>query len=126
MALVGRREEVSDVFNSPLLELVYKAASVHRMYNDPNMVGYRPHLLPGCLMASPFALAHPAHGKLHHHYVVSTYFNTATASQPQRQLLSGAICRRCSAVHCSASRLEGAQRPAHTARKAAPGVKVWA
>ncbi|KAI7844847.1 hypothetical protein COHA_001501 [Chlorella ohadii] len=32
------REEVADVYNTPLLELVFQAASVHRMYNDPAMV----------------------------------------------------------------------------------------
>ncbi|GAB4824223.1 hypothetical protein N2152v2_011269 [Parachlorella kessleri] len=32
------REEVADVFATPLLELVYHAATVHRMYNDPSMV----------------------------------------------------------------------------------------
>ncbi|KAF6263925.1 hypothetical protein COO60DRAFT_1487967 [Scenedesmus sp. NREL 46B-D3] len=32
------REEVTDVYNQPLLDLVFKAASVHRMYNDPSMV----------------------------------------------------------------------------------------
>jgi biotin synthase len=32
------REEVADVFNQPLLDLVYHAASVHRMHNDPSMV----------------------------------------------------------------------------------------
>jgi biotin synthase len=26
------------VYNQPLLDLVFKAASVHRMYNDPSMV----------------------------------------------------------------------------------------
>lgn len=34
-----RREEVAEVYNTPLLDLVYQAASVHRMYNDPSMVG---------------------------------------------------------------------------------------
>ncbi len=33
-----RREEVNEVYSTPLLELVYKAASVHRLYNDPQMV----------------------------------------------------------------------------------------
>ncbi|KAK9827370.1 hypothetical protein WJX81_002511 [Elliptochloris bilobata] len=32
------REEVAQVFNTPLLELVFHAATVHRMYNDPQMV----------------------------------------------------------------------------------------
>ncbi|GLI63092.1 hypothetical protein VaNZ11_005994 [Volvox africanus] len=32
------REEVSEVYSTPMLELVYRAASVHRMYNDPSMV----------------------------------------------------------------------------------------
>lgn len=36
-----RREEVADVYNTPLLDLVYTAASVHRMYNDPAMVSRR-------------------------------------------------------------------------------------
>lgn len=29
------REEVKEVFDTPLMELVYKAATVHRMYHDP-------------------------------------------------------------------------------------------
>ena len=33
-----RREEVTNVYQTPLLDLVFKAASVHRMYNDPQMV----------------------------------------------------------------------------------------
>ena len=36
--LLDRRDEVSEVFHSPLLELVFAAASVHRMHNDPSMV----------------------------------------------------------------------------------------
>lgn len=32
------REEVSEVFGTPMLELVYKAATVHRMYHDPQQV----------------------------------------------------------------------------------------
>lgn len=32
------REEVADVYNTPLLDLVHSAATVHRMYNDPSMV----------------------------------------------------------------------------------------
>ncbi|KXZ52173.1 hypothetical protein GPECTOR_10g802 [Gonium pectorale] len=32
------REEVAEVYNTPLLDLVFHAASVHRMYNDPSMV----------------------------------------------------------------------------------------
>lgn len=27
-----------EVYNTPLMDLVYKAATVHRMYNDPAMV----------------------------------------------------------------------------------------
>jgi hypothetical protein len=38
-SLQCRREEVTDIYNTPLLDLVFKAASVHRMYNDPQMVG---------------------------------------------------------------------------------------
>lgn len=33
-----RRQEVTDVYNTPLMDLVYSAATVHRMYNDPTMV----------------------------------------------------------------------------------------
>lgn len=36
--LLHSREEVAEVYHTPLLDLVYKAASVHRMYNDPQMV----------------------------------------------------------------------------------------
>ena len=32
------REEVSAIYKTPLLDLIYKAATVHRMYNDPQMV----------------------------------------------------------------------------------------
>lgn len=32
------RAEISDVMSSPLLELVYNAATVHRLYHDPRMV----------------------------------------------------------------------------------------
>lgn len=32
------REEVAEVFDTPLLDLVFHAASVHRRYNDPSMV----------------------------------------------------------------------------------------
>jgi hypothetical protein len=35
-----RREEITEVFETPLLDLVYKAATVHRMYNDPSMVSF--------------------------------------------------------------------------------------
>jgi hypothetical protein len=31
------------VYNQPLLDLVFKAASVHRMYNDPSMVSQQQH-----------------------------------------------------------------------------------
>ncbi|PNH01015.1 Biotin synthase, partial [Tetrabaena socialis] len=31
------REEVSEVYSTPLLDLVFRAATVHRMYNDPSM-----------------------------------------------------------------------------------------
>jgi biotin synthase len=34
------------VYNTPLLDLVFKAASVHRMYNDPSMVQRRGRALP--------------------------------------------------------------------------------
>jgi len=32
------REEISEIYNSPVLELIYRAASVHREYNDPSEV----------------------------------------------------------------------------------------
>ncbi|KAK3267271.1 biotin synthase [Cymbomonas tetramitiformis] len=32
------REEVADIFNTPLIELIYHAGTVHRMYNDPRQV----------------------------------------------------------------------------------------
>lgn len=37
-AAACRREEVAEVYNTPLLDLVFSAATVHRMYNDPAMV----------------------------------------------------------------------------------------
>jgi len=33
-----KREEIADIYHSPLLELVYRAATVHRMHHDPNQV----------------------------------------------------------------------------------------
>lgn len=42
LPICTRREEVTDVYDTPLLELVYKAATVHRMYNDPHMVRNQP------------------------------------------------------------------------------------
>mmetsp|Transcript_11136 Transcript_11136/g.19455 ORF Transcript_11136/g.19455 Transcript_11136/m.19455 type:complete len:453 (-) Transcript_11136:274-1632(-) len=32
------RQEVTDVYHTPLLDLVFHAATIHRMYNDPSMV----------------------------------------------------------------------------------------
>lgn len=32
------REEISDIYNSPILDLIYQAATVHREYNDPQEV----------------------------------------------------------------------------------------
>jgi hypothetical protein len=37
---VRRRDEVAEVFNAPLLDLVYRAAHVHRQYNDPSMARF--------------------------------------------------------------------------------------
>ena len=36
--LLCRREEINQVYETPLLELVFRAATVHRMHNDPRMV----------------------------------------------------------------------------------------
>jgi len=33
-----RREEVEKIYNSPVLDLIYRAASIHRQYNDPQEV----------------------------------------------------------------------------------------
>ena len=32
------REEIAEIYNSPVLELMYRAATVHRQYNDPQEV----------------------------------------------------------------------------------------
>jgi biotin synthase-like enzyme len=32
------REEISDIYNRPLINLVYDAATVHRMFHDPQQV----------------------------------------------------------------------------------------
>ena len=37
MAASRRRQEVKEVYDAPLMELVYKAATVHRMFHDPRM-----------------------------------------------------------------------------------------
>lgn len=34
------REEVKEVYEMPFLELIHRAAGVHRRYNDPSMVQY--------------------------------------------------------------------------------------
>ncbi|GFH29333.1 biotin synthetase [Haematococcus lacustris] len=33
------RQEVTEVYETPLLELVFQASRVHRMYNNPQMAG---------------------------------------------------------------------------------------
>ena len=30
------KQEITDIYNTPILDLVYRAASVHRKYHDPN------------------------------------------------------------------------------------------
>lgn len=32
------REEISEIYNSPILDLIYRAATVHREYNDPQEI----------------------------------------------------------------------------------------
>lgn len=32
------REEIQNVYDSPLLDLLYRAASVHRQHHDPNKI----------------------------------------------------------------------------------------
>ncbi|WP_034260276.1 biotin synthase BioB [Altibacter lentus] len=32
------KEEILDIYNTPMMELLYKAATVHRQYHDPNQV----------------------------------------------------------------------------------------
>lgn len=32
------RQEIAEIYNKPLLDLIYEAATVHRQYNDPNEV----------------------------------------------------------------------------------------
>lgn len=32
------REEIKEIYNTPVMELIYKAATVHRQYHDPNEV----------------------------------------------------------------------------------------
>ncbi len=41
------------MFSTPLLELVFHAASVHRMYNDPQMVRSAPLPLHLCVACVP-------------------------------------------------------------------------
>jgi hypothetical protein len=36
--VVCRREEIQEIYDMPLLDLVYRAASVHRKYHDPALV----------------------------------------------------------------------------------------
>ena len=35
-----RKEEVAEVFDAPFMDLIYNAAYVHRMHNDPSMVRF--------------------------------------------------------------------------------------
>ena len=35
---VWTAEEIIEIYNKPLLDLVYEAASVHRKYHDPNKI----------------------------------------------------------------------------------------
>jgi hypothetical protein len=35
---IWEKSEIQAVYDSPLLDLVYKAASVHRMHHDPNKI----------------------------------------------------------------------------------------
>src|SRR5690606_37341237 len=32
------KEEIIDIYNKPLMDLLYEAASIHREYHDPNVV----------------------------------------------------------------------------------------
>lgn len=32
------REEIAAIYNTPLLDLIYQAASIHRIYHDPSKV----------------------------------------------------------------------------------------
>ena len=35
---VWSKEEIAELYHSPLIELIYEAAKVHRKYNDPREV----------------------------------------------------------------------------------------
>ena len=104
-----RREEVAAVYNTPLLDLVYNAATVHRMYNDPAMVrlpvhrrhGHRRRTPPCTLSAGwPCACSPPPLSPL----------------PPRRTLcFFSAPCRRSSAARCCPSRRAAAPRTAATA-----------
>ncbi len=46
-----RRDEVNEVFQTPLLDLVFHAATAHRMHHNPHMVGLMSHCshnVPDC------------------------------------------------------------------------------
>ena len=32
------REEIGEIYNMPVMELIYKAATIHREHNDPSEV----------------------------------------------------------------------------------------
>ena len=32
------KEQIAEIYNTPLLELVYRAATIHRKYHNPNEV----------------------------------------------------------------------------------------
>ena len=55
---ICRRDEVAQVFSTPLLELVFHAARVHRMYNDPQMVRAASSQRVSCRDTLPFEAVH--------------------------------------------------------------------
>lgn len=114
-----RREEVSQVYETPLLDLVFHAASVHRMYNDPSMVrSLSAHTQPCWLLC--WSGAQPP--------CPSDYSLTHTHTQSfisQTHMHTHCAClHRSSAAHCCLSRRVDVLRTAAIAARAATGQRT--
>ena len=119
-----RREEVSQVYETPLLDLVFHAASVHRMYNDPSMVrSLSAHTQPCWLLCWSGAQPPcPSDYSLTHTHTQS--FISQTHMHTHTHTYTRACLHRCSAAHCCLSRRVDVLRTAAIAARAATGQRT--
>lgn len=81
-----RRAEVHSIYDTPLLELVFRAATVHRMHNDPRMVTFPP----------PFSMQYSQITTLRGTYLLPLLQATSHALVPAAMLmLLAAQVQRC-------------------------------